>query len=728
MNTSRDWRNLAVTLTLLTVVCLVILAWPHRDALRLPYHDSFGQHRAREWKPLGGSWRIQDDAMINWSDEQGSKLVTGSPDWANYQVSSDLRLLAHGGDIGLIVRVSQAEIGTDAYRGYYIGLRSSDSAIVIGRANYSWITDRPVPFGERIQSGRWYRLHVVAFGCTIAVEASDPVTGVFGYSALKDDPQHCILKGQLGLRSTDTSSAWRNVVITSADAENLQQVLTKVPEILHPDYPIREADLARMRSKYFPDVYPFGNDSATAQPDPSENRSSSLSFEAVPLVSVLSLRTEPPSGKPLRLRGAVTSIAPVYLQDATGGVKLQVADPGALCIGDEVEVAGQPSGEGRNLVFVASQVQVPSQRVPLSPTSITPAQAVSGTHEGSLVEITGEVVSDRRLPDGSSVLRLKSDEQDFEALMQADPFAQQANWSPGSTVRIRGICTIDPDEAAGSSFAVLVQSAADVTLLAGPSWLVGWRLFLLVVLGLLLVVLAFYLYTRADRLKIHAIANERERLSHEMHDTLAQSFAGVSYHLQGLRKAVHEENNNPETLAQELDIAYKMVAGTHREASALIAALHPNAQTQSDLLSLIEGAALQMFEKRGPLINLHRRGVVRFLPPSLADVLFRVGLEAVANVLRHSEAKSIDLTMVYTPTSVELVIEDNGCGFIPESAKFGFGLQSMKRRCDSVNAKLTIESNPGKGTRIAVTSETRSFSGFRFWRLLTAWMPRSTER
>jgi Histidine kinase/Domain of Unknown Function (DUF1080) len=704
----------------IVLVSLVFAAWPHREMMRLPYHDSFRQHVAREWQPLGGSWRIQDDAMINWSDEQGSKLITGSARWADYQVSSDLRLLAHDGDIGLIVRVSEAEVGTDAYRGYYVGLRSSDSAIVMGRANHSWITDRPVPFGERIQSGRWYHLHVVAFGCTIAVEASDPVTGVSGYSALQDDPQHCISKGQLGLRSTDTSSAWRNITIRAANAKDLQQVLARVPEILHPNFPIREADLARMRSKYFPDIYPFGSGPAALPADSAKNRQTSSSLETIPLVSVLSLRTEPPGGKPLRLRGVVTSISPVYLQDATGGVRLQVADAGALCIGDEVEVTGQPSGEGRNLVFVTDQVQVPVERVPLSPTSTTPAQAVSGTHEGSLIEITGEVLSDRRLPDGSSALRLQADEQTFEALLQEDPFAQKDSWSPGSTVRIRGICTIHPHEATGSSFAVLVQSPADVTLLAGPSWLVGWRLFLLVMLGLLLITLGFYLFTRADRLKIHAIAHERERLSHEMHDTLAQSFAGVSYHLQGLRKLVREEDHNPAILAQELDLAYQMVAGTHREASALISAFHPNSQRQGGLLGLIESAMLQMFEKRGPLISRHSQGTVRPLPPALSDVLFRVALEAVANVMHHSEATCIDLTMVYTPTYVRLIIEDNGRGFSPEPANFGFGLQSMKHRCDSVNAQLTIESEPGAGTKITVTSEARPPFSFGIGRFFAA--------
>lgn len=696
----------------LVLVGFVFFALHRRHIPQLPYHDSFRQHIARDWKPLGGSWRIQDDAVINWSDEQGSKLITGSPDWSNYQVSSDLRLLAHGGDVGLVVRVSEAEIGTDAYRGYYVGLRSSDSALVIGRANHSWITDRPVPFGERIQSGRWYKLRVVAFDCIIAVEAVDAITGIRGYSALGDDRQHCIPKGQLGLRSTDTSSAWRNIVITPANREDLQQVLAKVPEVLHPDYPIREADFARMRAKYFPDIYPF--DASPARVNLAQSNRLNSSPKTIPLVSVLSLRTEPPTGQPVRLRGVVTSIAPVYLQDASGGIKLQVTDAGSLCIGDEVEVTGQPSGEGRNLVFVANEVQVPSQRVPLSPASITPAQAVSGTHEGSLIEITGELQSVRRLPDGSSVLLLKADQQTFEAFLQEDPFSPNANWSVGSTVRIRGICTINPDEANKSSFAVLVQSTADVTLLMGPSWLVGWRLFLLVILGFLVTAFGVYLFMRAERLKSNAITRERERLSHEMHDTLAQSFAGVSYHLQGLRKLVREEKDYPDPLVEELDLAYEMVAGTHREASALIAALHPNAQARGDLLTLIEDATLQMFDRRGPLINLHRHGETRSLPPALADVLFRVALEAVANVLRHSQATVIDLTLIYTSSTVSLVIEDNGRGFVPELGNLGFGLQAMKRRCNSVDARLTIDSKPGDGTRITVTSEDQRRHRF-FW-------------
>jgi hypothetical protein len=96
---------MAACILILTVLTIQIRR--RRAQPVLPYHDSFARHSAREWIPLGGSWRVQDSAVINWSDAQGSKLITGSQRWSDYQVTSDLRLLAHGGDVGLIVRVSE---------------------------------------------------------------------------------------------------------------------------------------------------------------------------------------------------------------------------------------------------------------------------------------------------------------------------------------------------------------------------------------------------------------------------------------------------------------------------------------------------------------------------------------------------------------------------------------------------------------------------------------------
>ncbi|HEY4355193.1 MAG TPA: sensor histidine kinase [Acidobacteriaceae bacterium] len=718
--TSRKWQAFSVVLVLVAAVAVACFFAPFSGIAtprlpRLPYHDSFAAHSAQEWTPLGGSWRIQNDAVINWSDAQGSKLITGSPDWSAYQVTSDLRLLAHGGDIGLIVRVSQAEVGTDAYKGYYVGLRSSDSSIVMGRADHSWLTDRPVSMGEQIQSGRWYRLHVVAVGCTIAVEAIDTVSGVHGYSALRDDPRHCIAKGQSGLRSTDTSSAWKNVEIRSATEADLNQLLANVPEVLHPDFPIREDDFARMRARYFPKTYPFAQRNPAIEGASGIHPASNASLQAIPLTTALALRTEPRTVQEVRLRGVITSISPFYIQDATGGVQLIPPDPGTLCIGDEVDVLGRLAGEGRGLIFVASKVEGPTDRLPLNPLSITPAQAVSGAYEGTLVELAGQVLSTSHLPDGATVLTLNADSQNFDALLQSDLFSSSNHhWQVGSTIRVRGICTIAPNQATGSSFAILVQSNSDVTVLAGPSWLVGWRLLCLVLAGLMGSGLAVYLFMQFRRSKAAAISDERERLSHEMHDTLAQSFAGVSYHLQGLRKLVRLGEASPDSLIGELDVAYEMVAGTHREASAMIAALHPSAHKDGDLLTLIQRAASNLLDKHGPEIRAHRNGDPRPLSPAIADVLFRVALEAVANVLRHSQATVVDLTMTFASNEVTLIIQDNGVGFSLDPLNLGFGLQTTQKRCSSIRARLEIESSSGHGTRLSVTAR-HQMHGFSFF-------------
>ena len=61
-----------------------------------------------------------------------------------------------------------------------------------------------------------------------------------------------------------------------------------------------------------------------------------------------------------------------------------------------------------------------------------------------------------------------------------------------------------------------------------------------------------------------------------MHDTLAQSFAGIGFHLQGMRNMVRSGTPNG-NLTEKLDLACDIVAQTHRDASAGIAALHPEA-------------------------------------------------------------------------------------------------------------------------------------------------------
>ena len=683
------------------------------QSVALPYHDAFARQQAREWTPLGGFWRLQDGAVINGSDASGSKLLLGSPAWSNYQITTTLRLLAHGGDVGVILRVSDAEVGVNAYRGYYVGLRSNDASLVMGRANYSWLEAKPVAMGEPVRTGRWYRLHVVAFGCTLAAEVVDLATGVHRYAAMQDDPRACITSGRTGLRSTDTGSAWKQVSIAKATQSDLHRLVRLAPALSHPAYPVLERDLYRMRKEVSPAMYPFSTEEDDA-PDPAPEGVKGEG-QAIPLVTSLGVHTGVRAGQTVRLHGVISSISPFYLQDATGGVRLLPPDPGALCIGDELDVTGRVAGSAWLPVLVVTELGRQRDHAAPTVTSISPVQAASGMYEGSLVAIVGKLVSREVRSDGSVVLQLHADGQNFEAVLQNDPFStQKQQIQDGSRVRVRGIATIDANDTSGGSFRILAQSAANIDVLAQPSWLEGWRLILLVGLGLMTTCFFLYFILRASRVRMAAVAAERERLSHEVHDTLAQSFAGISFRLQGLRKRACMDSLTREMLMTELDEMYGAVAGTHREASAIIAALRPGSHGCGDLLTLIERASEQLFAGQGPTIETLRRGVPCELDPALADAFFRVALEGIANVLRHSQASLVRLCLEFSAEAVTLWIEDDGVGFPVDATEPHFGLQTMQKRCDAVKARLRVVSAPGNGTRVAVTAPRRRRPQFLF--------------
>jgi hypothetical protein len=84
---------------------------------------------------------------------------------------------------------------------------------------------------------------------------------------------------------------------------------------------------------------------------------------------------------------------------------------------------------------------------------------------------------------------------------------------------------------------------------------------------------------------MHAILDEREQLAYNMHDTLAQSFAGLGFHLQGVRNGLRTGNLQFQSALEKLDVACDLVTHTHREASAEIAALHTDFTESADVLT-----------------------------------------------------------------------------------------------------------------------------------------------
>jgi two-component system, NarL family, sensor kinase len=90
--------------------------------------------------------------------------------------------------------------------------------------------------------------------------------------------------------------------------------------------------------------------------------------------------------------------------------------------------------------------------------------------------------------------------------------------------------------------------------------------------------------------------------------------------------------------------------------------------------------------------------------------LFRVAQEALQNVVQHAGANEASIELLITPDGLELVIADDGCGFDPaQTPPQRFGLVGMNERVRLLGGEMQLHTEPGAGTRIAVTVPREQF-------------------
>jgi signal transduction histidine kinase len=424
-----------------------------------------------EWTPIGGKWEMGDGFLRNHSDERGAKLLTGSSQWRNLTVNADVRFDGGNADMGVTVRSNDETEGVDAYNGYYVGLRTVDGTIVIGRSDYGWVEVRPLPMPGGLHPSVWYRMRVTAYECNIAASVENLTTHQTAWIAYEE--RSCVETGRIGMRSLNAGATWRNISVT---------------------------------------------------------------------------------------------------------------------------------GAGRN---------------------------------------------------------------DYLELRQHAASVERPQVPPG------------------------------------PPWWTPWHVGVLFASALALALLTQLAVFRIQRWKAYAIMQERERLAHEIHDTMAQSFAGVGYQIQGIRRAVlRGDRLDSDHIAEQLSDAYQLVRRCHEEASRTVATLAaPSHPAQHNLVAALAETADKIAGKQID-ITANVSGNPAPLNQRLADALLHIGKEAIANAVSHADPTELAITLTYDGSDVELTVEDNGSGFECKPGTAGFGILGMQRRARDVSGTLEIESTPGHGTRV----------------------------
>ncbi|MFE9340412.1 GAF domain-containing sensor histidine kinase [Streptomyces sp. NPDC007063] len=206
------------------------------------------------------------------------------------------------------------------------------------------------------------------------------------------------------------------------------------------------------------------------------------------------------------------------------------------------------------------------------------------------------------------------------------------------------------------------------------------------------------LYERSREL---TIAEERTRIAHELHDAVAQKLFSLRLTAQAATALV---DRDPARAKAELHEVARLSGEAADELRAAVVELRPAALDEDGLVATLRTQAQVLDRAHSAEVDFVCEGV-RALPAAQEEALLRVAQEALHNALRHADAGRVRVSLVRRGPSAVLTVTDDGRGFDPgavRSAGRHLGLVSMRDRASGVGGTLTVRSEPGKGTAVAL--------------------------
>ncbi|ACG73108.1 integral membrane sensor signal transduction histidine kinase [Anaeromyxobacter sp. K] len=200
---------------------------------------------------------------------------------------------------------------------------------------------------------------------------------------------------------------------------------------------------------------------------------------------------------------------------------------------------------------------------------------------------------------------------------------------------------------------------------------------------------------------ISAQEDERKRIARELHDETSQSLAVLAMGLEAAQDAMR--GGKAPRLEEVKAVAVRTLEDVHR----IILDLRPSVLDDLGLLSAIRWYAERQLGTRGMSVRCEFGELDRRLPPEMETALFRICQEAMSNIARHAQATAVLVEVALEDDVFRIDIEDDGRGFDAEAVarregRRSWGLMGIRERAEILGGSATVESAPGKGTRVEV--------------------------
>ncbi|MBE2215250.1 MAG: hypothetical protein IAE82_15365 [Opitutaceae bacterium] len=470
----------------------------------------------------------------------------------------------------------------------------------------------------------------------------------------------------------------------------------------------------------------------------------------------------------MHVRGVVTlqrAGESVFVQDATGGLRVHTASAEPVPPGSEVEAVG----------FLEFENHLPLLRdatLRLTGVTMTPAAARAvpfaevrvGWHHAELITVRGRILDRTTRPlarvGATAATRattwfMQGEEMaftvEYEHVTDADDAAFDAV-PLGSVVDVDGVCVSKVDTMGRlQALTLLLPSPGGMRVHERPSWWTPQRLLAGVgLLSAVLVLVASWSLTvsrknaalrvvvrereqaqrelqeahdtleqkviersaqlqvemtarRTAEVQFKAVLAERTRLARDLHDTLEQTLAGIALHLDTAAKLFER---TPEKSSYHLQLARSWLQQSQIELRHSIWDLRSRELEQFDLARALRRSAEQLVDGTGITLEFRVDGDMRGLPEVVEENVLRIGQEALTNVAKHARATHIAIELTCEPHRLVLRIEDNGVGIdharAVEHGESHFGLVGMTERARRMGGVVRVEGSPSRGTRVAL--------------------------
>ena len=202
--------------------------------------------------------------------------------------------------------------------------------------------------------------------------------------------------------------------------------------------------------------------------------------------------------------------------------------------------------------------------------------------------------------------------------------------------------------------------------------------------------------------RFDAVLAERTRIARDIHDGFLQDIAGIALQIAAVLPHVR---TTPSSAAERLEGILELTERTSREARRAVVGMRLHGDS-ADLASIVHDVARRTAAQSTLALSVSVSGRLRPISGLLCDVVVSIVHEAITNVVKHADAKTVSISLAFHPKTFRLTVSDDGRGMALPTGSLAvdshLGLVGMRERATSVGAAFSVASVPGAGTEIQV--------------------------